>query len=324
MSATWPRERDAFSIGAEQSLSSVAGLAWSPPGLATHRRSLLAVLTSNLVLSLWEIEKEGSLETRKWARVAIINHALREHFASQKQKNDDTETSPTSSSQTSKPWARYQKRRIRAFTWLPPLNRGCQTDLDPFARSPINSPSRWGHHLLAVVNDINNTIILRIQRKRSLNHRGTAEGRYIIEVLTEVSIHDPHQAFNMVHEGSLFASALQCHARVMAISAGPWIGGQGSLGEKDNGIESPAKLILAAVYGSRLVLVDLIVTFPSGDGGHDTSSLGDIQATRIDEIIVSGVDLNKVNVTGPLHWVCNVRIQESYYIREMFSPPSPD
>ncbi|KAK5677636.1 hypothetical protein LTS12_029448, partial [Elasticomyces elasticus] len=31
-----PQDRGAFSIGAEQSLSTVVGLAWSPPGLARH------------------------------------------------------------------------------------------------------------------------------------------------------------------------------------------------------------------------------------------------------------------------------------------------
>ncbi|RMZ77861.1 hypothetical protein DV738_g4094, partial [Chaetothyriales sp. CBS 135597] len=82
----WPRQELAairhLSIGEEQSESKVVALGWSPPGLGLHKRGVLAVLTSNLVLSLWESNgKPGT-----WRRALV-----------------------------------RRSQRIRAFTWLPPL-----------------------------------------------------------------------------------------------------------------------------------------------------------------------------------------------------------
>ena len=60
-----------LSIGEEQSHSTVSALSWSPPGLAVHRRSVLAVLTTNLLLAFWETD--GNLDT--WKRTCIVNYA---------------------------------------------------------------------------------------------------------------------------------------------------------------------------------------------------------------------------------------------------------
>ena len=59
-------------MGEEQSTSQVIALEWSPPGLAKHRRSVLAVLTSNLLLSLWEATLNPA-EASCWKSVAIVN-----------------------------------------------------------------------------------------------------------------------------------------------------------------------------------------------------------------------------------------------------------
>src|SRR4051812_9221037 len=63
-----------FSIGEEQSESHVAWVQFSPPGIGIHRRSVLAVLTSNLLLSLWETD--GS--QRGWKRTCVVNQLLAE------------------------------------------------------------------------------------------------------------------------------------------------------------------------------------------------------------------------------------------------------
>lgn len=44
-----------FSVSVEQSDPVVNALAWSSSGLGLHRRAMLAVLTSNLLLAFWEI-----------------------------------------------------------------------------------------------------------------------------------------------------------------------------------------------------------------------------------------------------------------------------
>jgi len=72
----WPEQSLAtiqdLSIGEEQSNSVVVALAWSPPGPGIHYRSVLAVLTSNLLLSIWETD--GS--QRNWQRTCVVNHHL--------------------------------------------------------------------------------------------------------------------------------------------------------------------------------------------------------------------------------------------------------
>jgi hypothetical protein len=313
ISGTWPLDRDAFSIGAEQSLSNVVGLAWSPAGLATHRRCLLAVLTSNQALSFWEGAGDGSSQTRKWTRVAVANHMLKKYFASLMQETDNdkafTPAPSQAQSQAHRPRDRHRKRRVRSFTWLPPLNQALQKEQSPSTQLSVKPRSRWGHHLLAVANDFNDVIILRIERQKFLSGQGIVKGKYVIAVLSHVSIDNPVQSFPAVYPGSLLASALQSHARVIAISAGPWIHDQASPGVQREH-KSSAKLILGAVCGGHLALVDLAVesvTYSSD------SSLGAVHVAQRSDISVSGVELDKIKFKGPLHWVSNVRSKYSLF-----------
>ena len=113
-----------FSIGEEQSTSTVAALSWSPPGLAKHRRSVLAVLTSNLLLSLWSSISDPK-DSKTWKRVLVINRALNVPEA---------------------PNLR-QRRRIRAMSWAEPLGQ---------------KTSKWGRFILAVANDNDELIFILI------------------------------------------------------------------------------------------------------------------------------------------------------------------
>ena len=98
-----------FSVGEEQSNSTVTWLGWSPPGLAKHKRSVLAVLTSNHLLSLWAANEDlGNLES--WKRVCIINDAFeiafrQERFQSKIENIQD-----------------QRLRRARSAAWAPSLN----------------------------------------------------------------------------------------------------------------------------------------------------------------------------------------------------------
>ena len=62
-----------MSIGEEQARVTVTSLAWSAPGLAKYRRSVLAVLTSNLMLSLWAPDS-NPIDPKGWRRVLIIGN----------------------------------------------------------------------------------------------------------------------------------------------------------------------------------------------------------------------------------------------------------
>jgi Transcription factor IIIC subunit delta N-term len=144
MQREWPDQSLApfhsFSVGEEQSLSHVVGLAWSPPGIGQHRRSVLAVLTSNHVLSIWE----SNGEIGQWSRVVVVNHSLGSYFGQIEEAHEDI---------------RRNKRRIRAFTWSPPY-RSFEAD------SGRTFTSKWGALFLAVANDDETVIILRISKEK--------------------------------------------------------------------------------------------------------------------------------------------------------------
>jgi len=74
-----PAPMQSYSIGQEISNSSPTAIAWSPPGLAKHRKCALAVLTANLVLSMWATEGKPQ-DASSWNRRLIVNDALREYY----------------------------------------------------------------------------------------------------------------------------------------------------------------------------------------------------------------------------------------------------
>ena len=127
--------------------SFVHALDWSPPGLGKHKRSVLAVLTSNHVLSIWECIGKPEIAT-DWVRACVINHALQAHYK-EKDVQDPEESEHD----------RFErlraKQRIRAFAWSPALpdsslsgaSGNCTT------RSPY----------LAVSNDRGEVLIIEIQ-----------------------------------------------------------------------------------------------------------------------------------------------------------------
>ncbi|KAI1629257.1 transcription factor IIIC subunit delta N-term-domain-containing protein [Exophiala viscosa] len=133
--AEWPYQELAnikhVSFGEEISDSTIVSLAWSPPGVGLHRRSVLAVLTSNLVLSIWETDGRLGM----WKRTCIVNQHLPAHVNRQ------------DSSQ-----ARRQKR-IRAFCWLPSVAS---------AASPLWSPT-----FLVVADDTGTIFIFRVWKNKN-------------------------------------------------------------------------------------------------------------------------------------------------------------
>ena len=129
----WPWPEPAsfkdMSIGEEQALVTVSAIGWSPCGLGKHRRSVLAVLTSNLLLSLWTSYTDPT-DPGSWERVMIVNYSL----------IPETLTTPQKQSRTS--------QRIRSMAWIPiyPEHAERQTPL---------STRKWGVFLMAITDDEN-------------------------------------------------------------------------------------------------------------------------------------------------------------------------
>lgn len=110
---------------------------------------MLAVLTSNLALSIWAAEAKPS-NVLNWKRRLVLNRALEEFF----QENEE-ELQDMDHDNSLEMLKRLQ--RIRAFAWSPPLRFSSISD----QRSP--SPTDiWGHNLIAVSNDCNQIILMNI------------------------------------------------------------------------------------------------------------------------------------------------------------------
>jgi Transcription factor IIIC subunit delta N-term len=187
----WPYQEPAdshtFSIGEEQSLSMVVGLAWSPPGIGPHRRSVLAVLTSNHVLSLWE--SNGTIE--EWSRVAVINQSLGDYFGWVDEPNQHVYR---------------QKRRIQAFAWSPPYRI-------PEVGSGKNFASKWGMFYMAVANDEEVMIMLRISKPKRGGHT-----QWKVEAIGQVELPSvPTNGYNSC-PGSLFHKAMMTKFPVSSLS----------------------------------------------------------------------------------------------------------
>ena len=129
----WPWPEPAsfkdMSIGEEQALVTVSALAWSSSGLAKHRRSVLAVLTSNLLLSIWTSYTDPT-DSESWERVMIVNYLLIPEHISTPQKQPRT------------------SQRIRSMTWAPVYAEHAERQT-PF------SLRKWGVFLMAITDDEN-------------------------------------------------------------------------------------------------------------------------------------------------------------------------
>ncbi|KAL2869677.1 uncharacterized protein BJX67DRAFT_378735 [Aspergillus lucknowensis] len=218
-----PQPRDQFSVGVEQSMSTVVAVAWSPPGLVKHKRSVLAVLTSNQVLSIYAyVGRSG-----KWTRIAIVNKALEIYFG-EGPHNDYPKT---------------RRSSIRALAWTAPLKIPVRGQLNP------GPASRWGIPLLAVTTDANDVAFLKFH---TLGIHQPSSGSLPCEIVSTVSLHDSGAYDRFVQPNSLFASALASEARMLSLESGPWLY-QSQQGEG----QWSAVLNVAGIQGTKLKLVRL-------------------------------------------------------------------
>lgn len=210
-----------FCIGEEQSLSHVIALSWSPAGAAIHRRSLLAVLTSNLVLSLWETNGEVG----KWKRVCVVNGALESFFGPSMDESDSIR----------------HKKVIYSFSWSPSY----KNPQDSHAGIQKSVPSIWGTFHLAVSNLDNEVIFLRVDE--APDSYGFRNG-YALEVVTRCRL--PHEGIlkNGSEAASLFSSSLMENSSIEHISWGPWL--------TTNDFQESTSLI-AVFYAAKLEFIEL-------------------------------------------------------------------
>lgn len=184
-----------LSIGEEQSLSTVCALAWSPPGLGKHHRPLLAILTTNLVLSLWETN--GQLG--HWERIAIVNRSMPGY--------------PISSSR--------RGTRIRNFSWSPPCRLSLKENQNSESQGRLDS--KWGKTFIAVSNDKDDLIVFQVMCRSD-----TGASLSSLEVSCTFSLASELTSPCYASVSPLHTAINRTSAHVSQLSWGPWEAGTAS------------------------------------------------------------------------------------------------
>lgn len=127
-------------------------LSWSPLGLAKHKRSALAVLTTNQVLSLWASNSDPKVAS-SWERVLIINKAL-EIFYQQVPSNSENGLPA--------PNILRPLCCVRSMSWaLPKVSDSSKVKKNHLIISPSESSALI--QFLAVTNDADEVVILQVK-----------------------------------------------------------------------------------------------------------------------------------------------------------------
>lgn len=162
----WPTQElddlDNFCIGEEQSTSTVVALSWSPIGLAKHKRSALAVLATNQVLSLWASVSDLKAAST-WERVLVVNTVL---------GRPGPHITPRDEGLLTSGGILRGSTRVRSMSWAPVISNNSAHYKNNFQipSSEICRPVQY----LAVTNDADEVVILSIQSEWT--HRGKSLG----------------------------------------------------------------------------------------------------------------------------------------------------
>ncbi|RMY41837.1 hypothetical protein D0865_12176 [Hortaea werneckii] len=147
-----PLSFPSLSVGEEISTWQVQRVKWSSPGIARYGGCLLAVLTSNHALSLWECGGKADL-LRSWNRKIVLNDALRKHYGYPSTIPDDSDAEAFARQRC----ARQVSLRIKSFCWSPyqEQSRGGPHEM-------LSSVANTEAHLLAVSTEGGDICILRL------------------------------------------------------------------------------------------------------------------------------------------------------------------
>ncbi|KAF1942529.1 hypothetical protein EJ02DRAFT_502786 [Clathrospora elynae] len=197
-----PASLQTYSVGEEISNSAVINIAWSPPGLAKHRRCALATHTANLVLSIWSAEGKPQ-DQSNWGRRLIVNHALAEYF-------EGLDDEPSHLTMPSKDRLRLRSR-IRAFAWAPALPSSGSAGI-------VGTRLLYGQHIVAVANEDNHLVFVVIESPTST--LGVARG-WSAEVLShDTFVPDSESIFS---ESTFFEDMMKQQRYISHIAWSPWI-----------------------------------------------------------------------------------------------------
>jgi hypothetical protein len=255
-------------------MSTVVSVSWSPPGLVKHRRSVLAVLTTNQVLSIY------AYAGTKWTRVAIVNKALESHFG----ENVNPDTPKT------------RKTSIRSFTWTPPL-------IIPAQDQPHPGPeSRWGIPFLAITTDANDVAF--VQFHTSSGQQASSNILHC-ELVSVVSLHNAVSYDQKIQPASLFASALRSEIKILSLASGPWLYQAHQIAGSGAGTWS-ADLNVAGTQGPKLRVAKLRVGIEMQEAGSGNDRPYKLSFHAEENKAVPFDPTDELQLTGPVEYVHEV------------------
>ncbi|KAF2445474.1 hypothetical protein P171DRAFT_520254 [Karstenula rhodostoma CBS 690.94] len=191
-----------YSVGEEVSTSAPISIAWSPPGIAKHRRCALGVLTSSLVLSIWA--SEGKIDDEvSWKRKLIINDALVLYFSSNLNEVESTLVHETVEKMR-------LRTRIRCFAWAPSLP-------SPEPAAIIGTQTTWAQPIVAVANDDNQIAFVAIDTPATTLG---AEEEWSGEALNHFSVTPDSE--NVFESADTFDEIMQQQRHVSRLAWSPW------------------------------------------------------------------------------------------------------
>ncbi|KAL4908594.1 hypothetical protein BDW74DRAFT_188516 [Aspergillus multicolor] len=287
----FPQPRDHFSVGAEQSFSNVAGVAWSPPGLGKYRRCVLAVLTSNMVLTIYAPTNNPG----KWTRIAIVNKALEKYFRESIENDALSSQTQRFRKDIEDHTARTRKTNIRSFTWIPPLKVLAQNQLYP------GPETRWGTFMLAITNEDNDLVFLHVQKSEP-GHASPESLR--VDGVSTVSLPTSGGFGQALQPSSLLAQAVRSKMRSLYLSSGPWLYQSPKQDSNGDGILS-ATVNVATIQGSNLRVVKMSVNLKPRLRKTQDEPRFDISFNATEDIAIPAGHTDFI-FTGPIHWAHNV------------------
>ena len=264
-----------FSVGEEQSTSNVMAAFWSPPGPSKHRRSLLAVLTTNLILSIWASTKDPR-DPRSWQRVMTVNDTIREYFERLQERGALDGINDNHSVRT--------RTRIRAFSW----SKACF--IEATARDSKRY-QKWGLSVLAVANDNNEIVLLHIFDLDGYTQRNSQQCQ--ADVLGHIRVPAGLGTLPYLAPYSLLATALDRRPFVSELSWSPWTA------TNDHGKVA----ILSYLVGNKLRARRVHLKNSKGQAGESLAG-NSLFTLDIDEQDLDWRNdrITEAVFTGPLRW----------------------
>lgn len=197
-----PSPLPTYSIGEEISNSAPIAIAWSPSGLAKHRGCALAILTANLVLSIWSASGNPQDEA-SWKRQIVVNKTVLAFFSNAAIHN------PTQIGSEEGELTRLRSR-IRSFAWAPALP-------GPELAGTVGMHMFYSQHVLAASNDDNQIIFIAIDSPTSTLG---AEHSWSARVLDHISL-TPSIA-STYPDPTVFEELLSQQRHVTQLAWSPW------------------------------------------------------------------------------------------------------